>query len=1087
MSTDSYGTVIDVSTTNTGEPTLVDSLAASSVLTVANAWTFDQLGGQLRVNGLVLDYLTVDAGTGVITLTVPLAADVLADTYVEIWPLAPVKVALVDFGILEGSEAVAVTVPHSMVAVIPDGMREDWTRETVLVEERSPGELVLVDVVATPAQIELETLPGEVLDNALDGAPPAGSPNPVVQGMIGALHVHWEAIENHDLVTYEVHISDVDDFTPSIDTLVGLTTATTMVVRTLPTDLLLVFDTLYYVKLVATDGDGASSASVQGSGQIMKADQESISASFVYGGQISASQITGGTITGDVIIGGAIRTAESGGRTEIDNSGMSIYDPAGAVGTVIGPELSFFKGDAEIDGLTVKTTMSVRGTANELSTGAELELASNSTAPSTSPSVVQTWDSQTFTKAGDASFNAANITSVTRVGTTWVCGYDAGSIYKVYIFNAAGAFTAEALDPYTSSLDNASTQISAVGRVYTIKSNGDLVRHKQNAADYSYIFEDDFTSSVASSRWPTQVGDVAWDSGSGGRARLTGEARIDTAWDKNLQDAFVSAKMSRGGVYGSPREMLMELYHTNNNEVAKIWTEGSTLWFEAWDPLTGGIGSSISKTSITYSASTHAYWKIWEEDNKWKFATSADGVTWTSRHSATHTLSSGALAAIQIEFQSDENSAPGGDQIVYVDNVRHGLINEDLIVAYSRVNASQRPAIGNDGTNLLLAEYNATNNTIRIQTVNATTLAVISTVTSTVQSFSGPLAGILVGTFDMGATHYVTKAVGSGDWWVLNSSGAFQNTRGFPADNGGSKWITWDGTNFWALGTDGKLYKHTSIMPSGTTSSVPYCAAFTWYDSNATGGTHETTISPVASFSLKRRAKITVTSPAIPPGGGTDDINSIRIYMGATSGTLTLQSTTAAGVNSASYTALVTGIAPPVSGNFPGATPAKIKNAAGTLEISGDGTIKATVITQNAMPGGSMLLTTVGGQSITHNTGTAVALNFQRELSGMTWDSTNKRFVIGKAGRYQINAGAMYKNAGTSGRAQCQIFINGVQQSNVSTPFPSVAEFVSALCSLAYRLAVGDTVALFTTQTTGVSRSLHEDEGCWLDVSWLSY
>jgi hypothetical protein len=62
----------------------------------------------------------------------------------------------------------------------------------------------------------------------------------------------------------------------------------------------------------------------------------------------------------------------------------------------------------------------------------------------------------------------------------------------------------------------------------------------------------------------------------------------------------------------------------------------------------------------------------------------------------------------------------------------------------------------------------------------------------------------------------------------------------------------------------------------------------------------------------------------------------VRFYVGLT-GALKLQSTTGAGVNSATYQSITTGgAAPPGSNNFPAATPAKLKFGSGF--ISGDGT-----------------------------------------------------------------------------------------------------------------------------------------------------
>ena len=55
---------------------------------------------------------------------------------------------------------------------------------------------------------------------------------------------------------------------------------------------------------------------------------------------------------------------------------------------------------------------------------------------------------------------------------------------------------------------------------------------------------------------------------------------------------------------------------------------------------------------------------------------------------------------------------------------------------------------------------------------------------------------------------------------------------------------------------------------------------YSWYDQNATGGTHETLIGPTASIDLTeyKRSKLVISTPPIPGAGGTDDPNRCRVY-----------------------------------------------------------------------------------------------------------------------------------------------------------------------------------------------------------------
>jgi hypothetical protein len=749
MSRDEYGEVVDVQTANVGEWLTADAILGATTLFVTDASTFPEAPGSILLGSTVYAYTARDTVLNSLTLSSGLASAALTDDRVEIYPLAPVKRALVDFGV-PGSEAVTAIVPHSMKDVLSDGMRAEGEREVVLVTERTTGELYVADLSAAPATVESQAISG-------DGYAPTSSPTPVVTGAIGALHVRWDGLVNADPVTYQVHMSTVDSFAPDSTTLVGTTAATAFTIRTTAAGLVLAYDTTYYVKLIAYDLDGAGPAGNQGSAQLVKINSPDVAAEFIYGNQIVANQIVGGEMSAEVVLSGKFKTAETGGRVEMDPSGITIYDAAGIPATDLGTDsTNVFRGDAEINNLTT-LNLAMRGTNNEVAAGAELKLNSAAISysnPSTAPTVVQDWQSVTFTKPGDSGFVSTDITSIQFLSGSWVCGYrKAGSsTYRVYQFDTSGVFVAELTDPITSSTALKTVMLSLAGNAFTVASNGTLFRHKL-------------------------------------------------------------------------------------------------------------LGAGGSGTTITLPATTN-------EDN------------------------------------------------------------------------SER-AIGIDGTNILIAEHNNTgsNDRLRVQAFNPTTLALVSTVESADNSsFGGPLAGILTGNFDFGAARYVTKrmAGSTADWRSVTtgSGGTLQTGEGFPP-NAAVKSIAWDGSNFWSLGLDGKIYKYTNTVLNGD-----FRAGFTWYDSNATGGTHETMISPLNTFTLKRRARVTVTTPSIPAGGGTDDPNGIRIYLGP-SGALKLQSTPSPGVISVIFNTITnTGASPPGSNNFGGgATPGKITNSSGTFAISGDGSI----------------------------------------------------------------------------------------------------------------------------------------------------
>lgn len=107
-----------------------------------------------------------------------------------------------------------------------------------------------------------------------DGIIPSGSPAATVTPGIGYLFVSWPAQTNADPVTYEVHISTTNGFTPTAGgaTMVAKTSGTNIGLEKDAAGTVLAYGTTYYVKLFARDADGpAAAAGTQGSGAIAQA------------------------------------------------------------------------------------------------------------------------------------------------------------------------------------------------------------------------------------------------------------------------------------------------------------------------------------------------------------------------------------------------------------------------------------------------------------------------------------------------------------------------------------------------------------------------------------------------------------------------------------------------------------------------------------------------------------------------------------------------------------------------------------------------------------------------------------------------
>jgi hypothetical protein len=181
---------------------------------------------------------------------------------------------------------------------------------------------------------------------------------------------------------------------------------------------------------------------------------------------------------------------------------------------------------------------------------------------------------------------------------------------------------------------------------------------------------------------------------------------------------------------------------------------------------------------------------------------------------------------------------------------------------------------------------------------------------------------------------------GSGNNW----SSANKEAHSFEAPASNRRGCDWDGTQFWTLSGDGRLYKHTNQFWDPATTSSTLWGQTTFRDGDSGGtGTHETTPGAAKSFTWKRRSRFTFVSPDVPDNGGPDDPDRVRFYVGRG---LTKPANSAMfqqyeGTGTATISTLATsGNVPPTINTFPSANPAKIRTDDDALVISGDGTIK---------------------------------------------------------------------------------------------------------------------------------------------------
>jgi hypothetical protein len=83
-----YGYVENVSTISLGEELVADVTAGALTLPVIDVSTFSDNGGQLLLNGVLLEYAGIDEDTDTVNLVDPAPAALLGDR-AEIYPASP--------------------------------------------------------------------------------------------------------------------------------------------------------------------------------------------------------------------------------------------------------------------------------------------------------------------------------------------------------------------------------------------------------------------------------------------------------------------------------------------------------------------------------------------------------------------------------------------------------------------------------------------------------------------------------------------------------------------------------------------------------------------------------------------------------------------------------------------------------------------------------------------------------------------------------------------------------------------------------------------------------------------------------------
>lgn len=270
--------------------------------------------------------------------------------------------------------------------------------------------------------------------------------------------------------------------------------------------------------------------------------------------------------------------------------------------------------------------------------------------------------------------------------------------------------------------------------------------------------------------------------------------------------------------------------------------------------------------------------------------------------------------------------------------------------------------------------------------------------------------------------------------------------------------LAWDGTRFHQLSYDASRVWHFARKQSTSAFSI----TTTRYDSDTTGGTHETTASAATSYTVPLRTWTLVETDPPGDGGGTDDPDTVRIYVNNHK-----QAELAAGATSALYDIFdLTGSGAPTTNGFigvgaPGQITSETTDTNGALvSLKGDG---ASWRLGNLAQAESGIITASAALEVSgSSTGTP---SF---ASG--W-SANSITVVRRAGFVTLSFVALKKStAPTAGETICTIPTGYRQPSALGelwlTPASGVANSGGGVCS--YIMSISTAGLLAIRSTTGL-------------------
>lgn len=650
--------------------------------------------------------------------------------------------------------------------------------------------------------------------------------------------------------------------------------------------------TIYAVRVGATDVYGNTSATSPEVLHTTLAGADSLSAALallansVSDGAIVETSILPGSITtpllaaravtadilaATIVLTSLLKTAETGRRIEIDIDGIRLYDASEALVVRIptNGDPVYVKGEVSADSLISQTAATFR-TAISFDGSSVSTLQNGIATPTVAPTLAASVDVLTLTTTPSGVSTAAGIAYDSAAGTFWLaCDPTVSPYYVAQEFNATTGDLVRSI----SATGSITTTTTTLGSTSKVTDSADGVTGSTNSH---------FTTPLTI---PSGLDNVRITKVS---CYLAG--RLGTASCRNGVWSTSNIALRESATYTAADKGATGV----GNSVQYDKSLSSELTVTAGTTYRVGFRHTIAAEGIQFD----------KDDGAGKTTYSGDGTTDDGTGWGTYDSAGKPNVYITYKYDTDTRleTAPNiaiatdGTYIYTLDTLGKVWKYLRATGAYVAVSSVQTAITGTKTKAGMF--YDATAVELIITTTTGTGLLVypkfvrvspstLAVSTSVYSAAAGTTFNGSTDTFRGGARLADPLNASAATYWVATTSAVYAYTfagtvatqtanRDFGQSTTVGDGLTHDGTVFrgYDNATPTKLWKFSNW--DFTTASSKLWVGYAWYDSVVT--THETTLGPRSSLTIRRRERVLVQQPAIPTGGA-EDPNSVRIYM----------------------------------------------------------------------------------------------------------------------------------------------------------------------------------------------------------------